>query len=537
MAYSTFQRSRKRSSIARKYVFGLSVFIFLFAVTAALSFYYVRRRTEINEASAARIPQDFSIQLGREEFVMGPANGKLDTAFITYPVEGGWRSFVAQGETESAFTNDFNRFGQFEGIALDRGVRNSGVHDECGSWLLSVDRIAPDRWIGWYHSEDSCNYVAGYTHKKIAYAESYDQGKTWVKPDYPSNVVLTADEQYQGDRGTDDAGDGRVIRKDGYYYLFYLATGPNWRIHVARAPIISNGKPGTWLKYYCSAPASCDFTEPGIGGKSTPVNGLSGGSVFVSYNTYLDKYIMPFAGGKWGFQLAYAQPDDVINWSRVNIVPPVSFANDPKVDGSGLNRGDKRQWYNYASAISTEGDSTTTGRVFYLYYIKNFPGEGTEARYLVRRQVTLEKNPAGGPQNMIALARYERPDGKTITSTEFPNPKLGYQVRKVLGYIHGQEVPGSKPLSTCYIKIWDSYITIEQRNVDKSWEYCNNNPEVPFYKNEGWVSHRPSGTATVPLYRCFNSSLRNHFLTTEENCEGKSTEHRVLFGYISPGIK
>jgi hypothetical protein len=71
---------------------------------------------------------------------------------------------------------------------IECGAR--GGFDECGAWLQAIG-TTPGVVHGYYHAETRCNYGINQTHKSVAYAESYDGGRTFAKVGYPDNQIVT----------------------------------------------------------------------------------------------------------------------------------------------------------------------------------------------------------------------------------------------------------------------------------------------------------------------------------------------------------
>ena len=76
-------------------------------------------------------------------------------------------------------------------VGLGHGPNATDL-DACGSWLNSV-HFEPETGLvrGFYHEEWECDYANhSYTNKSIAYAESTDGGRTFVKFGYPHNQII-----------------------------------------------------------------------------------------------------------------------------------------------------------------------------------------------------------------------------------------------------------------------------------------------------------------------------------------------------------
>lgn len=155
-----------------------------------------------------------------------------------------------------------------------------------------------------YHAEDQDPLlkkleanVNGF-YASICLAKSYDMGMNFIK----MGQVLTSAEKDLNSSAPGHQGDGEcsiTVDKTGEYLLCYYndhyghQIGRGVQICLARAPLVSNGTPGSWKKYYDGA-----FQTSGLKGIDvTPVvsSSYKGGSAifpFVIWSEKLDKYIM-----------------------------------------------------------------------------------------------------------------------------------------------------------------------------------------------------------------------------------------------------
>lgn len=466
----------------------------------------------------------FRIEVGEEEYVMGPSSQYIDSYFFTVKTSSGIRGF-SQGRTTYSFFGPNLENLAYEGVALSRG--NPGRFDDEGAWFNSAYKLNENHWIGWYHAEQDVGGGAWHlTRQSMAFAESFNAGRTWTKPNYPYNQVLTVDVAFNNDPNKDDAGNARVLKVGDYFYMFFTATS-DWTINLARSKVSDLGKPGTWYKYYNGS-----FSEPGIGGKSTGIQNLIGG--FVIYNSYLNRHLSSLVSGRWGFHLAISNGDDLTSWQyfpgttpETMIYPLVSHTLDSRADNW---ISPQKQIYAYPSFIAPDGNSDTVGKEFYLYYMKLFDGEGFDRRYLLRRKLTLYKTSDDPYYTKVALVRYEKQNPKkTKVSTELVKPSEGYQKKQILGYLLPYLKDGFQPLYDCYIPIWNDYMVSSANPSLKNWEHCESDGDT-FVRTIGWISQTKTEDANLPLYRCFDQQNTDHFLSTDPNCEGKKTEH--LIGYL-----
>lgn len=473
-----------------------------------------------------------TLTVGAEELVTGPIINYLDAPFFTMPTASGLIAYSSNATTY-AFTGS-----SLTSLALPAPSASAaqavlslgpqGSFDECGAWLESAYEITATHWIGWYHAEHTCNYAQGITHKSMAFAESFDGGKTWQKTGYPNNQVVTADAQYAGDPILDRAGDAKIIQQGSYFYMMYV--GGDYKSYIARSLVSNQGRPGTWHKYYQGA-----FTEPGLGGHQTPVNALASS---ISFNTYLNAYLNIFISARYGFYLKISAGTDITSWTDLDgnsadsIYPLVSYPQDPNQDVWSNRTSSSGQVYGYPSMIAPDGNSSDTGRSFYLYYMKLFNGDSFNQRYLFRQAITLtlQQQPLFAAQ--VDLIRYQNPQTQKLrVFTEQARPAEGYQFQRIIGTLLPYPAPGFQPLYECYIPVYNDYLITNADPSQYNWQNCGD-PGVPLIRNIGWASDVQTPQASLAIYRCFNPTLLNHFISTDPNCEGSHMEWRL--GYIFP---
>lgn len=431
-----------------------------------------------------------------------------------------------------------------------------GLHpDRCGAWVLSAiydDPLKkdPQHKVGWYHAEDRCNYDIGETHMTTSFMKSTDGGKTWKKPKYPHNQILTADRSLQGDPRTDDTANGRIILQNGYYYMIYGAFASedsNLQVHLARSKQTEGGRPGTWWKWYCNDEGACDFDnaknwkQPGIGGKTTAIKNIASSMRFASFNRYLKRYIAFQAHGN-GFQMSASVGKDLTKWQRKTeiLYPAVTDSSDYTVNNWNYGGDSKqcknkqgvvkpypcKQLYAYTSIVGLKGDGEATGQEFYLYYVKRYPGENFDQRYLLRRKVTfIYPTDRPAPQSSrVELVMYQNNEGHTRITTELPEYKLGYKVKRSIGYLRTTPTDGYDPLFEC-VTSTGRYYTVRYRviapydvpakpsSADIPPTKCRGGDTL--IRRIGWAAREPiAGTATIqiPLTNGTPTSVKDRFM-------------------------
>lgn len=492
-----------------------------------------------------------SMHVGPEERIAGPSNYH-DSTYTIQNFNDKWYGLTANGTTYKFELDPETLLPKKEAPANKDDIPASQVllrrdlsvpyadrtkdtprhPDGCGAWLLGSlykFRLEPGHMIGWYHGEHGCareNAEDGNrTNMSLAFAESFDNGKTWLKPNYPNNRIITVEDALKNDVRQNDAGNGRIIKIGDYFYIFYEANSAQNNSfgrhkHVARSKVSDRGKPGTWKKWYCSDPStvsSCNFnSQPGIGGKSTPIKNI--GDRYVVFNRYLNRYISTNAHGD-GFTLSAANGGSINNdqdiknlltsWRTKTEVfyPPVTHKDDTTVNNwERDNCSECKQLYAYNSTIGAFGNSRGSGRSFYIYYLKIFPGENFNEGYTMRRKVTLSLSDVTTKTTRVELSVYKNSAGRQRITTELPQPSTGFtRYDKKIGYVLGHHAAGYQPLFECQRPSGQFYLKLLNTTQPEAVPVPGNPPTKcnstdKLARRVGWVSPTKTGEASVPIY-------------------------------------
>ncbi len=215
----------------------------------------------------------------------------------------------------------------------------------------------------------------------IGLARSTDGGTTWARQ---GEIVAAHDPQVPTmASGGAGAATPSVVASGGYLYLMYRELDPTTNVNgfaLARAPIASDGMPGSWQKYFGGA-----FSTAGLGGAFTPLAIVLDPSVAgdmrqpdVSYNTALGQFVMVCVGN--GGIYEQTSPD-LLHWTAGAVIVPA-----PVPDATVTFTGQPFNWYPALLSLDQPSDQTTdaTG---YLYYAAG-PGTGSR-HFLSRRSFTI----------------------------------------------------------------------------------------------------------------------------------------------------
>jgi hypothetical protein len=210
--------------------------------------------------------------------------------------------------------------------------------------------------------------------RNIGLMSSGDKGLSW---DFEGWIIadeaVSYSEEYRPDGITEGgqkldniclgSGDFSMFanEKDGYLYIYYSQLCYSFvegvkpsrpsAVCVARAPMETNGMPGSWMKYYDGS-----FSQPGQMGKADIV--FTGLWPCVTYNTYLKKYIATGTNGT----IVAGLSDDLVHWTDIK-----NIATD---------RDDIKNPYYTMIDPTGNADLQVTGKTFRVYTEHN----GTDVR-------------------------------------------------------------------------------------------------------------------------------------------------------------
>ena len=271
-------------------------------------------------------------------------------------LSAGVSSFLLEGPALGQFTKATK--------ILDKG--QPGEFDNGYAGINAAVQAKKGELLAFYHAEDQegmktvGNGIPGF-YCSVALAVSVDDGTTFAKRGRILTSQAPKDSNGRGDQGV---GEPCVFAepKGEFLYAYYTShervDGRGVQICMARCPTADALQPGAWIKYYANG-----FTEPGLGGKDTPVvtSGQPGADALFPHVIFvpaLRQFVMTFCLNVWreggkpeqsGCYVAYS--GDGIHWPRERMQQiwkvPVIAANGREVawhptfilDGEGAARG------------------------------------------------------------------------------------------------------------------------------------------------------------------------------------------------------
>lgn len=367
-----------------------------FGTMKPLNDFIYKKASEIyavaDNISSSKVKTDFKWTVGNP-VELDSSHGLLD----------GEASYIKDGNDIWMLYSEYTKDGtvqhkRFKGTSLDDLQEQENGHFDntfdkphgddkywlCGLWADPDS----DKWYALIH--DEYNYSTPPSHvRNIQLAESNDKGITWTN----KGVILTSDDPDDlylcpGRYAGFGSGDQKLFvdERSGYFYLYYMngwidrVDGNFYKniyktVNVARAPISGKMAPGTWQKWY-----NGEWSQPGIGGHDSPLFNPPSTATFVTYNTYLDRYVafgMKKPGGE-GF-ISTCTDINLQNWTE-----PVKF-----MDAKDMH------WYQWVIDPKT-ADRHTTGKTFRLYGGSSGSSTNNPPTY---REITFEN----GSQSLAPL--------------------------------------------------------------------------------------------------------------------------------------
>ena len=311
----------------------------------------------------------------RNAFVLKGKPEKVDTSVLPNAMwlpDGHIPTLVVEGRVYSWFSAAGKTF-RVSGAGPIDILGASPVHfegpsdneDNGGAWFYSVLRPAgSESLLSFYHSEDQLwkgkvvRDAEGIpiSYKNIRLAISDDAGLTWKR----AGTILSDSQPKPETAQWSGIGDHSTIIHDGYFWIYFS----RHFIYLARAPVEGLGRPGTWKKYFSDG-LTGGFTEPGLGGRSSPIVDSPGGNPSVIYIESLKKFIMVFHSHGTDSSLFTALSKDGLKWEKPQL----------------LLKSNGRDKYRYATLVQTEG----TVWIYFGYWSDN----KINHRLLMRQQLSF----------------------------------------------------------------------------------------------------------------------------------------------------
>jgi hypothetical protein len=280
--------------------------------------------------------------------------------------------FSAGSSTYRAVGNSFARL-QLSPSAPITNRDYTRPEDNGEMWLYSVFKNTGSHGlISFYHSEDQLwngelkNDADGspMAYKSIKLAISDDNGIVWKK----LGAILTHSAPKPNTPQWSGIGDHCAIAHDGYYWIYYS----KHFIHLARSPLASGGTPGTWMKFYDDGKSE-GFSEPGLGGRESPIFDIPGENPSVIFDRKLRKYVMAFHTHGRASNMMVTYSDDGIHWQK------------PRT----LMTSNGQDAYRFATLFENSSDNDGDNKEDWIYF-GYWPNNQVNKRQLRRQKIALK---------------------------------------------------------------------------------------------------------------------------------------------------
>jgi hypothetical protein len=447
------------------------------------------------------------IRVGVPLVARGPAPNIADAAFTEVRLPGGrFRGFTAAGTTFAIDGKAPYDMGGQAATVLKPGP--AGSPSSCGQWIVHVE-LEGETLYGWVHNENACDYAKyGQTHAMMTIASSTDYGLTWKI----LGPIIRGTDPPTADKETGDSCMTVVRGQDGYDYAYCLHNGGHsWDggyTFAARAPAADPG-PGKWKKYFNGA-----WNEPGVDGKSSPIDGAGSGYWTTVGETVGLKWVkggtgLAVSADRLHFTPVLSQPLMLIepgDWARKNGLELVAYGD--LIDAhTGLNQ------------LSDH---------WLLAYMYLNPGENFGKRYLIFRPVDISwsRAPDEPPVGEMLTHWYNAAQhDHWATIAPVPGNWAAYKMVAQLGYMMTAPDPKrtSTELEEC-VSQWPGHPDhiLIQKGVCETNGYRR-------LRSAGFIfaAVQPN---TQPLYRCYSDAEKSHFAANRDDCNGMG-KREALLGY------
>jgi hypothetical protein len=459
------------------------------------------------EEKHADLGDSIRIRVGVPLVARGPAPNIADAAFTEVRLpDGRFRGFTATGPTFAIDGKEPYDMGGPAATVLKPGP--AGSPSSCGQWIVHVE-LEGKTLFGWVHNENACDYAKyGQTHASMTIAASADYGLNWKI----AGPIIAGTDPPSANKETGDSCMTVVRGQDGNDYAYCLHNGGHsWDggyTFAARAPAADPG-PGKWKKYFNGA-----WTEPGVDGKSTPLDGSG-----VAYWTTTGETV----GLKWikgGIGLTASA--DHLHFTQV-VSQPVLL-----IEPGDWSRKNGLELVSYGDLIDARTGLNQLSDHWLLAYMYLSPGETFGKRYLVFRPVDVSwsRAPEEPPVGEMLTHWYNAAQhDHWATTAPVPGNYTAYKLVAQLGYMITAPEPGqaSTELEEC-VSQWPGHPDhiLIQKGVCETQGYRR-------LRSAGFAftAGRPN---TQPLYRCYSETEKSHFAANRDDCNGMG-KREALLGY------
>jgi len=385
------------------------------------------------------------------------------------------------------------------------------TNDLQSAWFDPVANVTR----GWFHLDLGTDPKATYFVSEITYAESADNGKTYIPRQFDrfkrDRVIISA--QYKlnnkdyvktaaqiAESGTDNGGVGAhwVIEMGSFLYMYFIDMwaemddgSHHYGMCIARASKISGGVPGSWFKWYRGS-----FSQPGRAGECSVIDNIMATAVIklpgmAPVNT--DFYYAMAANPS-----VNSASLDGLNWINTwgAAVPP----QHPIVDKN--NPYDRSTRVGYFSVVRDNDNQ------LWLYGVLSDYFRPLAIRNIVRWPISFSLTPVKMCGNRVALTRFRDVRTGFIRVTWLPIDTKIYEPIDQVAYVSACFGNGFKRLVNCMVSSTNIHFLTWESNCTRTSPSPDGKPLIFYGALGNILPVQMSGL--VPLYRCFHPNTSSY---------------------------
>jgi len=395
------------------------------------------------------------------------------------------------------------------------------THDVEGVWFDTTTGLMHC----WVHIETYTGDTRWF-HGEITHSQSADGGITWDPGVYrQQHIAISSAGPYSYRNLNTGTGAHSSADSGNFLYIYWVdmwAEFPSGRRNrpgqcIARAPKSSAGRPGSWLKLYRGS-----FSEPGIGGRCTEHESLSGTFVHpvVLSNTMERLFVNlpPSFVGRMAVSTDGGQ-DWVPTYG--GFLPTIIAVTASEFAIS------RTAYIGYNSLVEDENG-------LYWMYAMNMGSYESDLRNIVRFPIRFARAAVEGCAGRMGLTRWRHRTSGALWITWQPVDNTAWQSTGIVAYVSSCSVSGTTRVVDCSDAMDRHFIGYDEECGRGIRAPMNNGNTLAYYGSLGSILVN-AAPGMVQFWRCFiQQGARGYYdVAVGTRCPQVSRGNRLL-GFIIP---